>query len=235
MSVFPLLPPFPPVQCSLRRRVNTMGKILLAIVILLELAAGAWADRIELLSGASVEGEIVDRDDKHVTVRVTVGSRVATRKFPVERIHAITQEEKREVLNEMPEGEAKTAPRGTSSKSKTKSAGDHAPRTKAQIEALIQQEGTTPPDWWESTPLEYPKTLDLSFAEPAPGGWNSQRNIGQYLWDIINPNSGKWRSGVRFMHHVLEVHKDNPQTRMRVMNSLGQMYCRLLQDYPRAA
>jgi uncharacterized protein with FMN-binding domain len=214
-----------------------MAKSLpVVIVVLFALASAAWADRIELLSGASVEGEIADRDDNHVTIRVTVGSRVTTRKFPVERIHAITQDDKREVLNEMPEGQAKTAPRGTSPKSRPKAAGDHATqRTKAQIEALIQQEGTTLPEWWDSTPLEYPNTLDLSFPEPAPGPWNEQRNVGQYLWGIINPNPGRWRSGIRFMRHVLEVNKNNAQTRMRVMNTLGQMYCRLLQDYPRAA
>lgn len=208
-------------------------KSLTVVSVLSAIAACALADRIELLSGASVEGQIVDRDEKYVTLRVTVGGRAATRKYPIERVHAITQGDQRDVLNEMPKG--KTAPRASTRKPGTKTVGDGVPsRTKAQVEALIEQEGSTLPEWWESTPLEFPESLDLSFPEPAPGGWNNQKNVGQYLWDVINPNPGRWRSGVRFMHHLLDVNRNNPQTRTRVMNILGQMYCRLLQDYPRA-
>ena len=37
------------------------------------------------------------------------------------------------------------------------------------------------------------------------------------------------------MHHLLTEHKDNPETRTRVMIALGRMYFNLLEDYPRAA
>ena len=84
-------------------------------------------------------------------------------------------------------------------------------------------------------PLNYPQTLDLAWPQPPPKGWNSQRNVGQYIWDVINPNPDKWRGGVRFMHHMLTVHKDNPRMQQRVMNSLGGMYCNLIQDHARAA
>jgi len=203
---------------------------ILALGLLLIVAGLARADRIELLSGAKVEGEIVARDEQSVTLKATVGSRTFTRKYPIDRIHAIVKGDDREVLNAMEGG----TPAGSASKGKARTPAA-VQRTRAEIDQWIDQEGRTPPDWWDSTPLEFPKTLDLSFPEPAPGPWNNQKNVGQYLWDVIHPNQGKWRQGVRFMHHLLTVNKDRPDVHRRIMNTLGGMYYRLLQDFPRAA
>ena len=95
--------------------------------------------------------------------------------------------------------------------------------------------GRTPPEWFEATPLEYPKSLDLAWPEPPPGPWNNQKNVGQYVWDVINPNPARWRQGVRLMHHLLVLHKDDVQARTRVMTTLGRLYFSLLQDHARAA
>src|SRR5690242_19263029 len=57
----------------------------------------------------------------------------------------------------------------------------------------------------------------------------------QYLWDVINPNPARWKPGVRFLHHLLVLHKDDPAVRTRVMTALGRLYFSLLQDYARAA
>jgi hypothetical protein len=108
-------------------------------------------------------------------------------------------------------------------------------RSVNEVNDLINQVGRTPPDWYDATPLEYPESLDLAWPEPAPQPWNNQKNLGQYIWDKINPNESKWRGGVKLMHHLLSIHKDDPQTSRRVMNSLGSMYFRFFQDYPRAA
>ena len=96
---------------------------------------------------------------------------------------------------------------------------------------LIDKEGSVPPDWMASTPLEYPKTLDISWPKDPSKPWNNQRNVGQYLWDIIYPNQNRWRSGIRFISHIAERDPDHP----RAVPTLGQMYFNLLQDYPRAA
>ncbi|MDB5338350.1 MAG: FMN-binding domain protein, partial [Planctomycetaceae bacterium] len=45
-------------------------------------------------------------------------------------------------------------------------------RTKAEIEALITKEGKTPPDWFDATPLDYPKSLNLDWPK-VTGGWNN--------------------------------------------------------------
>jgi len=188
---------------------------------------------IELLSGSKVRGKITAKDDKYISCETKVGTRKYQRKYPLERIHAVVVGGRRIVLNAMAGGSAggSTRPNPTPS---TRS-GPAARRSRPQIDALIEQLGRTPPEWFDSVPLNYPKTLDLSWPQPPPKGWDNQRNVGQYIWDVINPNPDKWREGVRFMHHLLTVHKDNPRMQVRVMNSLGQMYYALIQDHARAA
>ena len=61
--------------------------------------------------------------------------------------------------------------------------------------------GRSPPDWWEKTPLDYPKTLDLSWPEKAEGGWNNQKHVGQYLWDVIHT----WSSVVMIIGILLHL------------------------------
>jgi len=106
-------------------------------------------------------------------------------------------------------------------------------RTKAEVEALIDREGRTPPPWWNSVQLDYPKTLDLTWKPTKE--WNNQRNVGQYIWDIIDPNPGKWKEGVKLVHHVLAINKDNPDGIQKSIEALSRLYFELLQDYPRAA
>ncbi len=107
-------------------------------------------------------------------------------------------------------------------------------RSRAEIEALIAKAGATPPEWWNSAPLRYPPTLDLTWADPGKQ-WNAQKNLGQYIWDIVNPNPPRWREGVRLLHHVLTVNKDHPEKVARTAEALGRMYQHLLQDWARAA
>ncbi len=204
---------------------------LCVAALVLLISAPTWgADRIELLSGAKLEGEIVSRDEKSITINIVLGGRPFTRTYPVNRIHAVVSGDRREVLNE-PDAAASESPAASP---RTGSAG-RAKRTKAAVDAMIDAQGRAKPDWWDSTPLVYPSTLDLDYPERPSGPWNREKNIGQYMWDVINPNPGKWREGVRFMHHVLSVNQDKPIVRRRVMNDLGRMYCVLLQDYARAA
>jgi len=106
-------------------------------------------------------------------------------------------------------------------------------RTRAQVEALIAEAGRTPPSWWDSVQLNYPPTLDLSWKKTDK--WDNQRNVGQYIWDIVDPNPGRWKEGVKLVHHVLSVNKDNPDAINQGMQSLSHMYAHLLEDYPRAA
>lgn len=107
-------------------------------------------------------------------------------------------------------------------------------RTRAQVEELIRKTGATPPDWWDSTPLTYPPTLDLSWPVRAEGPWNARKNVGQYIWDIINPNPGRWKEGIKLVNHLMIRHKDDRAKLARSTGALGRMFHDLMEDYARA-
>jgi uncharacterized protein with FMN-binding domain len=203
---------------------------------------------LELLTGAQVSGRITAKDDQSVTVEASVGGRTFTRKYPLERVRAVVVGEQRTVLNESSGGSpppttggSSKPPNssGTATKRGAGNAGSSQPagatRSRVEIENLIEEMGRTPPDWWDATPLNYPKTLDLAWPEKPEGNWNNQKNVGQYLWDIIQPNPNKWREGIRFVHFLLEQHQGDRAKSERDMFTLGRLYYLLLQDYGRAA
>ncbi|MCY2954938.1 MAG: hypothetical protein NTU53_23660, partial [Planctomycetota bacterium] len=51
----------------------------------------------------------------------------------------------------------------------------------------------------------------------------------------MDPNPGRWKEGVKLVHHVLSVNKDNPEAITQAMQSLSHLDAHLLEDYPRAA
>ncbi len=190
---------------------------------------------LELLTGAQVTGRIVASDDQSVTLETVMGGRTHTRKYPRERLLAVVKDEQRIVLNASASSSG-SAPRGSQPGGPSRStatAGQN--RSRAEIESLIEDMGRTQPDWWEATPLNYPQTLDLAWPEKPPGNWNNQRNVGQYLWDVIYPNPNKWREGVRLIHFLLQRHQDDAAKTERNMLYLGRLYYLLLQDHSRAA
>lgn len=204
----------------------------IAVVVLLSVCASLTrGDTIELLSGSKVQGKLVARDQQAITFETKIGEKTYTRKYPLDRVAAITVDgQQREVIHGPGNGgesSGKTAPPGPAAAEQT--------RTKAQVEVLVKEVGRTPPDWFDATPLKYPPSLDLSFPQPPAKEWNNQRNLGQYAWDIINPNPSKWQEGVKLMHHVLTVNKDRADAQRRAMEQLGHMYYDFFQDYARAA
>jgi uncharacterized protein with FMN-binding domain len=226
------------------------------LAVVLAASSVRGQDVIELLSGARVEGKVsaIDKAGQVVTFSAVIAGRSIETTYTYGKIHAVTLNGKRYVLNEKTDTPTGTTPAGTTptrpatpsggsstsgSSSGTSSTGSSTSssggKSRAEVMAMIDAAGKTFPDWFESTPLNYPKSLDLSWPAKPPGGWNNQLNVGQYNWDVINPNPGKWREGIKFMHHLLTVNKDNPETAQRAMNDLGRMYHNLLQDYPRAA
>lgn len=108
-------------------------------------------------------------------------------------------------------------------------------RTRAEVEALIQRMGATAPDWWDSVELTYPPTLDLNWPIRADGEWDASKNVGQYIWDVINPNPGRWKEGVKLVHHLMIRHKDDREKLGRSMEALGRMFHDLMGDWARAA
>ena len=152
--------------------------------LLLVAATIIRADSVESKSGTTITGKIISRDAKEVAIEVTVNDIKVTRRFAIRGIKAITTNGVREVLDGSAPGPKPDA-----------SAGTTVERSRKEVEDLIKQTGSTPPDWLEETPLNFPQTLDLDFPAKPVGAWNNQKNVGQYMWDVINVNPGKWHEG----------------------------------------
>lgn len=216
--------------------------ILVLTFLTLFVAANLEGASIELLDGQRIECRVLARDAQQVTIEVVMSGMTVKRMIPLSKIHKVTINDKEYLINERSKNSADpvsaTDKAGDPSTSKRAIKPTKTPtaRTKLEVEKLINELGRTPPDWYDATPLNYPTTLDLSWPEgPPAGGWNNQKNVGQYVWDVVNPNPNKWREGVRLMHHLLTMHKDDATKRVKIMNEMGRMYCNLHQDYARAA
>jgi len=189
------------------------------------------ADVVEFRSGARAVGKVlaIRKEKKEFDFEIQLRGRTFKRTYPFRSVLAVTMDGKRYVLEGHPESDSAGA-------NDDKDAASSARRSRSEIITLINQAGHTPPEWFASTPLEYPKTLDLTWPlKPPKGGWNNQKNVGQYIWDIINPNPNRWRSGVKFVHHMMARDKSDRSKLKRDMNSLGHMYFNFFQDYARAA
>ena len=205
--------------------------IMLFTILLLSRGTLQAEDLIEFLSGAKVTGRVVsiDKEKKTLVFEAKISNRTFKKTYAYSRIHAVTYKGKRIVFNE------KSTPSSESS-STTSSTENNVSRSKAEVQRLIEQTGSTPPDWYEQTPINHPRSLDLSWPiKPPVKGWNNQKNMGQYIWDIINPNPSKWKSGTRLVHHIMSKHQSSPHLLQRDMKALGSMYFRFFEDYPRAA
>jgi len=110
-----------------------------------------------------------------------------------------------------------------------------ADKPETEVRALIKQVGSTPPDWFQATPLRYPKTLDLSWKETPGAPWDPSKNVGQFIWTSINENESRWKEGIRFLHHLLVLNQKDPELSRKTMNALAHMYHNLHQDWARAA
>jgi uncharacterized protein with FMN-binding domain len=108
-------------------------------------------------------------------------------------------------------------------------------QTRAAIEATIEKAGKEPPAWLETTPLNCPATLDLTWTVPVNRAWVADKDISAYFIKQIDPNPSRHQEGCKLMHHVLTVNKDKKDARTRAMAMLGRIYGIYLHDYARGA
>ncbi len=106
--------------------------------------------------------------------------------------------------------------------------------TPSAVMDLIRIQGETPPDWWDTVVPNYPPTLDLTWSGPVQP-WNHNKNMGQFIWDVINPNPDRWREGIKLLHTCLNANKANRDGLIKTISALANMYQNLLQDWARAA
>ncbi len=110
-----------------------------------------------------------------------------------------------------------------------------ADKSEGEVRALIKKVGSTPPEWFQATPLRYPKTLDLSWTDTPGAPWDPSKNVGQFIWTTINENESRWKEGIRFLHYFLVLNQKDPGLSTKTMNALAPMYHNLHQDWARAA
>lgn len=204
---------------------RTVFILLIAFVGLCSgLPAALAADVVEFISGATMQGKVLEirKAAKEFDVEVQVGPKVVKRTYRFDQVHAVTLNGARHELT----------PKAASGAA----AGKGVKRTKAEVLEHIERVGSTPPDWFATTASQPPKTLDLDWPlQPPDKGWNNQVNFGQYKWDVINPNPNRWRQGVKLVHEIMTRHEKNSTLLRRDMEVLGSMYFELFQDYARAA
>ena len=216
-----------------------MKALLATGILLLGAAAPPGSDQVELLDGTQYSGKLLQEtaDVVRFEVEIPGGGGRAQIDIPTKSIHVIAIGGKKRVVNEKG-GRAPAAEKAgkAADPAASKAAAAGGTKTKPEVMALIKQMGGTPPDWFAATPLNFPPTLDLTWSPPPQGApWDPNKNVGQFLWSTINENEGRWKEGVKFMHHMLGVNRDKPATLNQVMNSLAAMYHNLFQDWARAA
>lgn len=201
-----------------------MKHLLLTLLIFCATSLQA-ADQLEFMNGTKVTGTLVTFDNKakQLTFDFTFNGQKLKRTFTYAQIHALTWKGKRHTIT------AKTAPANPANPAA------RPVRTQAQVDALIAA-AAQPPPWLASTRLTYPRSLDMRWPRKANDkDWNNQKYIGHYVWDVINPNPGKWREGIKFMHHVVDSNRNNAAVRNKATNQLAALYASLLGDWARAA
>lgn len=190
---------------------NTRWWLLIPVLALLVCHNLLADDVVELTNGTQVRGRLISQDDRYVQIEIQVNGRTLTRKYP------------RRLVSKVVRNAGENA------------AGNTPVRSAQEVKRLIQTKGSTPPDWLEETKLNIPSSLDLTWPHPVKGGWNSSRNVGQFIWDRVNPNPSQWKNGVKLMHHIMELDSSGADVDQRAMLALGHMYHNLIEDHARAA
>lgn len=218
-------------------------------LIFLFVVPSLHADLLELLNGQRLNGEVVSESGGQVVIRISVGQGNVEMRYPFTKVHAVTVKGVRKIVtakdeqpvsstsekrpDSKPTPESQRSPPSTEPPSPVTRTG---PSTKDILKG-IDQSGQTQPDWWDGVQMvDYPKSLDMQFPEPPKGSpWNTNQNIGQYMWSVINENESRWKGGAKFMMHVMDVNKSNPEGLSKAMDQMAHIYTDLLEDYERGA
>ena len=201
-------------------------------------------DKIVLKSGSTYVGKLLKKTDRTIKFRVVLanGAEIAL-DFPADKVQDVTvggpeAPPKPKTPAPPPAKKPNPTPPRTSGTPKVKTPPATVTRagklSSSAIKALIQKDGKRLPDWWESVKLDYPRTLDLPGANRAKG-WQPRINLGAYFFTLVTPHPSRWKSGIKLLHHVVDVRKNDRMRQPEAMGMLANYYLRYLEDYPRAA
>ncbi len=198
------------------------------------LASAAGGDEIELTDGRRFEGRLIKRTATAVTFKIVYPyGGVARMTFPASRVKSINVTGAEPVVAKPPKPKPTSRP-APANQPAQQTPPANKPLTNAEIRAIIAKAGATQPEWWDSVPLNYPKTLDLAGTRNVQG-WQPTRNLGAYIFSVIKPNPGKWKGAARLLHHVVDVRKNDPQRLTEARRMLAEAYLQLIRDPARAA
>ena len=203
--------------------------------------AGAFADdELELLNGSKFRGKLV----KEAPEAVIFNCGGAEMKVDSAKVRALViNGVRKEIHGEDPAAAAKAPPPPANSPAKTAppakaaaaTAAAGVTHTKDEIEAIIQKAGETPENWFDSVKLQNPASLDLNWKAGQGGKGDPTKNLSDFMWQTIMPNSGRWKEGIKLLHQALNVNKANAGALNGLMNSMGDYYVKLFADYARGA
>lgn len=219
---------------SHRRRRSARGWALSVAAVALMLASAAGGDELELTDGRRFEGRLIKRTTTSVTFKIVYPyGGVARMTFPASRVKSVKVTGTEPVVTKPPKPKPTTRP-APADRPAQETPPEDKPLTNAQVRAIIAKAGATQPEWWDSVPLNYPKTLDLAGTRKVQG-WHPQVKLGAYMFSVIKPNPGKWKGAVRLLHHVVDVRKNDPQRLPEARRMLAEAYLQLMRDPARAA
>ena len=205
-----------------------------AVCIVLAAACSfVLADKIVLKNGSTYNGKLVERTPRTVRFHVILsnGAEIAL-DFPADQVKSVT--EGGDPVRSKPKTPTPPTVKKPPTAPPAASGSGPAQQSASAIKAIIQKAGKGLPDWWDSVKLDYPHTLDLPGANRVPG-WQPKINLGAYFFTIVTPHPSRWKPGIKLLHHVVDVRKNDPMRQGEATGMLANYYLRYLEDYPRAA
>lgn len=217
---------------------------VMALGFLLATCDVGLADELELTSGTVIKGRLVEQNATEVTFEKISGAGKAVLKYPKHLVKDVRVDGKVPVEEPAPTPAATPSPKPVPMPTPTpKIEPPTAPsepakgdlKSKAEVEALIEAAGKADPEWLESTKLEYPDTLNLKWEASGQKGWHPDKDLGPHLVTTIGSTPSNYQKGIKLLHHVVSVNKDDAAKLARSYDSLGRHYLLLVNDYARAA
>ena len=189
-------------------------------------------DAVEFLNGTKLEGKLlkIRTQDKNFDFQSVIGGKEVKRTYDYSQVHAVVIRNKRHILTQKP-----TEQTAASSATIGLYPAGVTPRSRKEVTEKVEQAGRRLPSWYGTTQMNLPPKLDLSWPLKPKGQWNSSVNVGQFIWDRVNPNAGRWKQGIKLVHECMNKHAHSEALLQRDQQKLGTMYFTLLQDYEHAA
>ena len=158
-----------------------MKPITQLLLTFLFVAVPSFGDTLEFSNGAVLNGTITKIDDQKqvVSIRAKIGGRTHIRRYPFSSLRSITHNGQKRGLGK---------PAASPSASGSTTAGKNTP-AEQQIRQLIASTGPTYPSWCNSTRINYPRSLGISWPRLPPNTqWNQRNYIVHYLYSDIIPS-----------------------------------------------